>query len=142
MEPNGCNPGRILGGKRVPLEWLTDLSLLFLRIMVGVVFIDSGYLNLKDPIARSKSIGESRGFTLFLGVAEILGGVAVLIGVLRQLAAVGLILIMLGAVQKKVFVWKTGFWGNGKPGWYYELVFVSMLFVILSTGGGRYVLFH
>jgi len=26
-----------------------------------------------------------------------------------------LILIMLGAIQKKIFVWKTGFWGKGDP---------------------------
>ena len=33
-------------------------------------------------------------------------------GVFTQLAAIGLILVMLGAIQKKIFVWHTGFWGE------------------------------
>jgi putative oxidoreductase len=102
----------------LPLDWLTDLSLLFLRVMVGLVFMDSGYADLKNPIARSKSLEVSRDFAQFLGVAELLGGLAVIAGVLQQLASISLILIMLGAVQKKISVWKTGFWGKDGPGWY------------------------
>jgi putative oxidoreductase len=122
------------------LDWLIDLSLLFLRLMVGLIFIDSGYSDLRDTAARSKSIGMPREFVLFLAVAELLGGFAVIIGVLQQPACLGLILVMLGAVSKKIFVWKTGFWGKNGPGWYYELVIMSMLLVVLSTDGGRYVL--
>ena len=126
----------------LPLDWLTDATLLFLRFMVGVVFLDSGYLDLKDPAARSKNMGVSRDLGLFIGAAEVLGGIAVIFGILQQLASIGLIVIMAGAVQKKLVVWKTGFWGKRDPGWYYELVFISMLLVVLSTNGGRYVLFH
>ena len=53
----------------------------------------------------------------------------------------GLILIMLGATQKKITEWHTGFWGkHGTDGWHYELLFVVMCLVIATTGGGRYVL--
>jgi hypothetical protein len=69
----------------LPLDWLTDLSLLFLRVMVGLVFMDSGYADLKNPIARSKSLEVSRDFAQFLGVAELLGGLAVIAGVLQDL---------------------------------------------------------
>jgi putative oxidoreductase len=48
---------------------------------------------------------------------------------------------MLGAVQKKIFVWKTGFWGKDGLGWNYELILISMLLVILCTNGGRFVIF-
>ena len=91
---------------------LTDYGLLFLRIMAGAIYIDSGYNDLKDPDARSKSIGTPKGFTIFLAVAELAGGVGLILGVLQQLAAIGLILIMLGAIQKKIAVWKTGFGGR------------------------------
>jgi putative oxidoreductase len=47
---------------------------------------------------------------------------------------------MLGAVQKKLFVWKTGFWGKDGLGWSYELMLISMLLVILLTDGGKLVL--
>jgi putative oxidoreductase len=113
-----------------------------MRLLVGLVFITSGLNHEKDPVGRGKSIGASPGFTRFLGLAEIAGGAGVALGILTQLAALGLVLVMLGAIQKKVFVWKTGFWGeHGTDGWHYELMFVAMNLVIAATGGGRFALF-
>jgi putative oxidoreductase len=117
-----------------------DLGLLLLRLMVGLVFVTSGYSHLKDPEARSKSIGMPKAFTIFLGIAEVAGGLGVAAGVLTQLAAFGLILIMLGAIQKKIFVWHTGFWGEKSSGWHYDLIFVLINAVIAFSDGGRYVL--
>ena len=118
----------------------TDFVFLLLRLMVGVVFITSGWNHLKDPEARAKSIGTSKGFAIFLGAAEVLGSLGVIFGVLTQLAALGLILLMLGAIQKKIFVWHTGFWGEKTYGWHYDLMFVVMNLVIIFTNGGRWVL--
>ena len=114
-----------------------DAGLLLLRLMVAVVFFDSGWNHLRNPAERSKSIEASTGFTIFLGSAEVLGSVGVALGVLIQLAAVGLILLMLGAIQKKIFVWKIGFWGGRAYGWHYDLMLLVMNLVILVTGGGR-----
>ncbi len=50
-------------------------------------------------------------FTIFLVAAEIAAGLGIAAGVLVQIAAIGLIVIMLGAIGKKIFVWHTGFWG-------------------------------
>lgn len=119
----------------------TGFALILLRIMVGLVFVDSGYNDLKDPDARAKSVGLPKPVSVFIGAAELAGGIAVIIGFLTQLAAIGLILIMLGALQKKIFVWKTGFWGKDGLGWNYELILVSMLLVILCTNGGSFVIF-
>src|SRR5206468_12795039 len=94
------------------LVGFVDLALLLMRIVVGLVFLTSGWNHAKDPVARGKSIGISPGFARFLGLAEMAGGVGVAFGILPQLAALGLILIMLGAIQKKLLVWKTGFWGK------------------------------
>jgi putative oxidoreductase len=122
------------------LSRFTDLGLLLLRLMVALVFATSGYSHLKDPEGRSKSIGMSKGFTVFLGIGEVAGALGVAAGVLTQLAAFGLILIMLGAIQKKIFVWHTGFWGEKSSGWHYDLMLVLMNLVIAFTDGGRYVL--
>ena len=46
---------------------------------------------VRQPDERAKSIGMSKGFTLFLAGAEVAGGIAVAIGFLPQLAAIGLI---------------------------------------------------
>jgi putative oxidoreductase len=118
----------------------TDLALLFMRLLVGWVFLWSGYSHFKDPVTRGKSIGVSPGFTRFLGLAEMAGGLGVALGVLPQLAALGLVLIMLGAIQKKIFVWHTGFWGKSSDGWHYDLLFIAMCLVIATTGGGQYAL--
>ena len=122
------------------LARFTHLGLLLMRLMIGVVFVSGGYRHLKDPGARGKSIGMGKGSTIFLGMAEVAGGLGVAFGVLTQLAAIGLILIMLGAIQRKIFVWRTGFWGEKASGWHYDLLFVVMNLVILFTSGGAYVL--
>ncbi|HEV7520079.1 MAG TPA: DoxX family protein [Candidatus Angelobacter sp.] len=120
-----------------------DIAILLLRLMVGIIFATSGWSHLKDPEARSRSIGSSKGFTIFLGAAELAGALGVMFGVLTQLAAAGLILLMLGAIQKKIFVWKTGFWGkHGTDGWHYDLMLVVMNLVVLATNGGKYVLWR
>jgi putative oxidoreductase len=104
----------------------SDVALLLLRVMVGLVFITSGWGHLRDPEGRSKSIGMSKGFTIFLGAAELAGGLGVMFGVLAQVAAIGLILIMLGAIQKKIFVWHNGFWGkSGTDGWSYDTMLIQ-----------------
>ena len=74
------------------LEQFTDYGLLLLRVMAGAIYVDSGYKDLKDPDARSKSIEMPKGFVIFLAVAELAGGAAVILGVLQQLAAIGLML--------------------------------------------------
>jgi len=122
------------------LARFTDLGLLLLRLMVGLVFAASGYGHLKNPDQRAKSIGMSKGFTVFLGIAEVAGGLGVAAGVLTQLAGLGLILVMLGAIEKKIFVWHTGFWGEKAAGWHYDLMLVLMNLVIVFTNGGAYVL--
>jgi putative oxidoreductase len=122
------------------LARFTDLALLLLRLMVGLVFVTSGYSDLKDPEARAKSIEMPKSFTIFLGIAEVAGGLGVAFGVLTQLAALGLILIMLGAIKKKIVDWHTGFWGEKASGWHYDLLFILMNLVIACTDGGAYVL--
>ena len=115
------------------LALLTDLGLLLLRLMVAIVFVSSGWSHISKAEERSKSIGMSKGVTIFLGAAELAGGLGVAFGVLTQLAAIGLILVMLGAVYKKMFEWKTGFWGKEGGGWHYDLMFIVMNLVILFT---------
>ena len=115
-------------------------ALLLMRLMVGAIFISSGWSHATKTEERAKSIEMSEGFTRFLGVAELAGGLGVVFGVLTQIAAIGLILIMLGAIYKKAAVWHTGFWGEKSSGWHYDLMIVIMNFVIIATNGGALVL--
>jgi putative oxidoreductase len=115
-------------------------TLLLMRSMVGAIFITSGWGHITKTEERAKSIGMSVAFTKFLAVAELAGGLGVVFGVLTQLAAFGLILLMGGAIYKKIAVWHTGFWGENSSGWHYDLMIVLMNLVIASTNGGSLVL--
>jgi putative oxidoreductase len=122
------------------LTRFVPLGLLLLRLMVGMVFISSGWNDLRDPEARAKSIEMSKPFTIFLGSAEIAGGLGVILGVLPQLAALGLILVSAGAIYKKIFVWHSGFWGDNAYGWHYDVMLMIMNLIIVLTNGGPYVI--
>lgn len=79
----------------------------------------------------------SKGLTIFLGAAELAGGLGVILGVFAQLAAIGLILVMFGAIEKKIFAWHSGFWGKaGTNGWSYDATMIAMNLVMVTTGGG------
>ena len=118
---------------------LQDFALFVLRLVVAIVFGASGYFHLKDPVGRAKGIELSPAATRGLGAAEALGSIGLVTGILIQPAALGLILVGLGAIQKKVFAWKTSFWGEKASGWHYDLMLLSMNLVILATAGGRWV---
>jgi uncharacterized membrane protein YphA (DoxX/SURF4 family) len=124
---------------QIPAQF-SDLSLLLLRLMLALEFGTSGFNHLKSPRERAKSLGLSVGFTVFLGAAESAGALGLASGVLVQWAALGLILVMLGAIYMKAAKWKTGFWGKGSMGWHYELLLVVMNLVIITMGPGRYSL--
>jgi putative oxidoreductase len=118
----------------------SDVALLCLRLIVAAVFFASGLQHARDPIGRAASVGLSPGVTRMLGLAEMAGSLGVAVGVFTQVAAFGLIVVSLGAIQKKVFVWHTGFWGDKTYGWHYDLLFLVSNLVTLTTGGGRLVL--
>jgi putative oxidoreductase len=118
------------------LAQFSDLALLLLRLWIAAVFATSGWSHATRPEERAESIGMSPAFTLVLGVVEILGAASLVLGVYPQIGALVLIGVMLGAIQKKVFVWKSGFWGDEGQGWYYDALYLVCNLVILTTGGG------
>jgi putative oxidoreductase len=125
---------------RLDLYQYADWALLFLRLIVAAIFFDSGRKHVTDAKARSESIGMSYGFTKFLGTVQMLGAIGLTFGILTQWASLGLIVIMLGAIQKKATVWKTGFWGESGVGWHYEVMIIAMCLTIVVTNGGSLVL--
>jgi putative oxidoreductase len=114
-----------------------DVALLGLRLMVAGEFFPSAYLSARDPAGRGKGEGLSPGFMLFIAIAEVAGSLGLVFGVLARWAAMGLMIIGVGAMQKKVFVWRSGYWGKDGYGAHYDLMLFSMNFVIAAMGSGR-----
>jgi putative oxidoreductase len=80
--------------------------------MIGLVFVTSGYSHLKDPAARAKSIGMSKGFTIFLGIGEVAGALGVTFGVLTQACCLRPRTHYVGRNPEKDFYQHTGSWSE------------------------------
>lgn len=117
-----------------------DWALLLLRIIVGIVFFSSGWSHLTKPDERGKSIGMSKTFTFFLGLGEIIGAAGIITGIYLQLASAILIIVMLGAIWKKMFVWKTGFYSEKGYGWHYDVILLTSNLVFFFSDGSDLVL--
>lgn len=122
------------------LAVLSDVALLLLRLMIAAVFATSGLAHATKPKERGESIEMTPPATLLLGVVELLGAASVALGLYPEAGAILLIGVMLGAIYKKIFAWKSGFWGDEGQGWYYELLYLVCCLVILTTGGGALTL--
>ena len=108
--------------------------------MVAMVFGTSGYHHLKTPKQRAAEPGLALGSHDYSGRGEVGAAIGLVLGVLTQFAALGLILIGIGAISMKGGKWKNGFWGENSMGWHYDLMLAIMNLVILCTGGGRIAL--
>ena len=73
-----------------------------------------------------------------LSIAEPLGGLATLVGLLTQAAAAGFMLVMLGAIRLKVLRMHKGFTGEG--GREFELLLLVGAIALLFLGAGKFAL--
>lgn len=113
-----------------------DAGLLLLRMAIGLLFLAHGPGKIKGHKKMAEGMGKPQmaGFMLFLGLAETLGGIALILGFLTQWAALGLAIIMLGAIQMKVSKWHKKFTNDG--GWELDwILFFSCLALALSGAG-------
>jgi putative oxidoreductase len=93
-------------------------AVILIRLVVGAVFLSEGVQKFLFPAdlggGRFVKIGiPAPGFTApFVGVCEIACGVLILVGLLTRLAAIPLIIDMLGAISttKIPILLKSGFW--------------------------------
>ncbi|MCA9739588.1 MAG: DoxX family protein [Gemmatimonadota bacterium] len=120
---------------------LSGLALFLLRLALALLFGSSGWSHLSKPRERAESVGLPVAATALLGAIELGAAVLLVLGLWVRWAALLLIGVMLGAIYKKVFVWKTGFWGDESQGWFYEVLYLICNLVLLSIGGGAWVLF-
>ena len=114
----------------------TPLALLFLRILLAIMFIDSGRLHLADPKGRGEGLGLSKNLIVVTGIGNVVSGILVLLGLFTQLGALIMIGIMLGAIYCKVFIWHTGLYGEQNNGCYYDLLLMAGAGILLVYGAG------
>ncbi|PYO59425.1 MAG: DoxX family protein [Gemmatimonadetes bacterium] len=122
------------------LHQFSDWGLFALRLGVGTVFLVHG--SQKRAMWRMQpSVPMPAGLLSLLkvlSIAEPLGGLATLVGLLTQAAAAGFILVMLGAIRLKVQQMHKGFTGEG--GWEFEFLLLVGAIALLLLGAGKFAL--
>lgn len=120
-----------------------DMGMFLLRVAVGVIFIVHAVPKLKNPKAMAAGMGKPNmaWFPALLGTVELLSALGLIFGVYIQLAALLLLLVMLGALYFKMFKWKVPFFASDKNGWEFDfLLFISNLLILVSGGGTVWIL--
>ncbi len=129
------NNDRTISSDRAPV----DLSLLILRVVVGVIFTAHGTQKLFgafDGMGLEKTVamlGSPIGYLVAIG--EFFGGVGLVFGFLTRFSAAAIIVIMIGAIVK--VHGPNGFFLD-KKGYEYCLANIGLLLPIFICGPGRF----
>lgn len=119
------------------LQSFGDWALLAPRIALGIIFFVHG--KQKWGMWRAQPSPEMSSGMLnvmrFLSIMEPLGAIAVISGFLTQFAALGLALVMMGAIWFKIRIWKVGF--TGVNGWELDFMNISTCILLIIVGAGN-----
>lgn len=115
---------------------LTPWTLLFLRISLGAIFIVHGTPKIRMAEKFAPGMGMSPGMVKLVGIIETVGGILVLLGLFTQLGAIGIAVIMAGALHYKINKWHAPFTAMDKTGWELDLIFLAAALLLMSSGGG------
>lgn len=122
-----------------PDRTAVDLSLLILRVVVGIIFMAHGSQKLfgafegKGLEETVKMLGSPLGYLVAIG--EFFGGVGILFGFLSRFSAAAIIVIMIGAI---VHVHGANGFFLDKHGFEYNLALIGLLLPIFLCGPGSY----
>ena len=117
-----------------------DVSLLLLRVIVGVIFAAHGAQKLFGAfggpgLAEVVKMMGPLGYPVTIG--EFFGGLGLIVGFLCRFSAASLIVIMIGAIG--MVHGKNGFFLD-QGGFEYNLALIGLLAPILIAGPGRFAI--
>ena len=124
------------------LHQFADLALLALRLALGAIFLTHG-LGKRKLWSMQPSAQLPAGMLTklrILSIAEPAGGLGLIFGFLTQLAALGLVVVMLGAIQFLITTVHRKFTGENSAGWEFEFLLLVVALAIAILGGGKYAL--
>ena len=117
-------------------------TLLVVRVVMGVAFILHGWPKIQNPMGWMNAMG-GEAVPSFLqalaALAEFGGGIALLLGFLTPLAALGIVCQMLGALFMVHFPMGHPFVAaTGGPSYELPLVYLALAILLLVMGPGRW----
>ncbi len=113
----------------------SDVALLLLRLSLGAIFIYHGMAKW----------GADSGLMQVLSFVEPIAGLVILLGVVSEIGAFALAVVMIGAIYMKM----TGFGQTalnitgtfakqGGTGWEFDLILLAGCLIVLTMGAGKY----
>lgn len=128
--------------ERVALHdrWAVNVSLLIVRIAVGVIFAAHGSQKLFgafDGPGLAEVVKKMGSLGYFVTVGEFFGGLGLIAGFLTRFSAASLIVIMIGAIV--TVHGKNGFFLD-KGGIEYTVALIGLLAPTLIAGPGRFAI--
>src|SRR6266511_968768 len=122
------------------LHHFSDVALLVLRVALGAVFLRHGLGKRKlwsvQPSAQMPA--DMLRNLRILSIAEPAGALGLIFGFLTQLAALGLVIAMLGALQFLISKAHRKFKEANSPGWEFEFMLMMVALALAIMGGGKY----
>ena len=114
---------------------LPEITYWGIRASVGVIFIAYG-LQKFDPIWREHLMGFGLPpeLQIPIALAETIGGVSLIVGVLTRITGVIFSIILVDAIFH--IRWNNGFF-IAKGGWDFDLALIAMTLFIVVMGSGR-----
>jgi uncharacterized membrane protein YphA (DoxX/SURF4 family) len=133
------------GIKSIILDTGDDYKIIFIRLIVGLIFISEGiqkylFLSILGP-ALFQEIGFSHAFfwAHFTGAFEITCGILVIFGFLTRLASIPLLIIMITAfITTKLPVLITKGLFTFLHEYNTDFAITILLFLLIIYGGGRW----
>jgi putative oxidoreductase len=119
----------------IKIYTLMSFGLLPIRIIAGIGFIMNGLPKLVNITGTEAEFASNMGLpaalALPVGLLEVIGGIALIIGVLTRIASILFIILMIGAIITVQL--SKGFLG----GYQLNLLYLSIAVTLLVTGPGR-----
>ncbi|MEK7563945.1 MAG: DoxX family protein [Patescibacteria group bacterium] len=113
-----------------------NLGLLIIRLVVGVVFIYAGYMkfsSVEQTAGFFSAIGLNTSWVYVIALAELVGGILMVLGLFTRIAGLWLTGVMIGAIY--LVTWNMGFAASQLP---MLLLFTSL--GLAMTGAGKWSL--
>jgi putative oxidoreductase len=111
-------------------------GLLALRILVGIAFMLHGWPKIQNPTGWMGPDAPVPGFLQFLAAfSEFFGGMAILVGLLTPIAALGIFFTML--VAAKTHMDKGGQFVGGEGSYEMAAVYAAIMVMFMLVGPGR-----
>ena len=126
----------------VSLHQFSDFALLILRLALGTVFLFHG-LPKKGLWSAQPSDQMPAGLLTrlrILSIAEPAGALGLIFGLLTQLAGLGLVIVMAGAITFLRTNAHRKFKEANAPGWEFEFMLLVVALALAILGGGKYAL--